>query len=56
MRPNCATTALRPGCRSIPAAKFRYSAELHGMTEAAFPFSEPKPRFRHAGLRKFACR
>jgi hypothetical protein len=27
--------ALRPGCRSIPAAKFRHSAELNGSTKAA---------------------
>jgi hypothetical protein len=24
------TAALRPGCRSIPAARFRHSAELNG--------------------------
>ncbi len=27
-RPNSATAALRPGCHSIPAVKFRHSAEL----------------------------
>jgi len=29
------TAALRPACRSIPAAKFRLSAELKGATKAA---------------------
>jgi len=33
-RQNCATTALRPGCRSIPAAKFRHYAELNSATKA----------------------
>ena len=34
-RPNCATAALRPGCRSIPTAKFRHSAEPDGATRTA---------------------
>src|ERR1035437_9160434 len=29
------TAPLRPGCRSIPAAKFRHSAELDGATRTA---------------------
>ena len=32
------TAALRPGCRSIPAVKFRQPTELNGATKAPFPF------------------
>src|ERR1039457_863830 len=35
------TAPLRPGCRSIPAAKFRHSAELDGATRTALN-SPPK--------------
>ena len=46
-RPNCATAALRPGCRSIPAAKFRHSAELYGATKAALNSPPNKLRTQH---------
>ena len=50
-RPNCATAALRPGCRSIPAAKFRPSAELDGATRAALN-SPPKALRTHRRSRR----
>jgi hypothetical protein len=43
-RPNCATAALRTGCRSIPAARFRHSGELIGATKA--PLNSPPNALR----------
>jgi hypothetical protein len=51
-RPNCATAALRPGCRSIPAAKFRHSAELNGATKAALNSPPNELRTQRRSRRK----
>lgn len=54
-RPDCAHRYARPGQRSIPAAKFRHSAELISATKAAL-VSPPnalrihrRPRRKRAG-------
>ena len=51
--------ALRPGCRSILATKFRHSAELIGPTKVPLPFSfalrTATPLSLRAGWRKNAC-
>ena len=53
-RPNSATAALRPVCRSIPAAKFRHSVELISATKATLDSPlcrlRTQSRFRHEGL------
>jgi hypothetical protein len=50
------TAALRPACRSIPAARFRHSAELIGPTKVPLPFSfalrTATPLSLRAGWRK----
>src|ERR1039458_596828 len=51
-RPNCVTAALRPACRSIPAAKFRHAAELYGATRAAL--NSPPNALRNQ--RRFRCK
>src|SRR5208282_659937 len=53
-RPNSATAALRPVCRSIPPAKFRHSGALISATKATLDsplfWLRTQSRFRHEGL------
>ena len=44
----CRNILCRPGCRSIPAAKFRHSAELNGATKTALnsPLNELRTQRR----------
>ena len=48
------TAPLRPGCRSIPAAKFRHSAELDGATRTALNFPPKALRTQRRSRRKWA--
>jgi hypothetical protein len=50
------TVALRPDCRSIPAAKFRHSAELNGATRAALNSTLNELRTQRRSRRKRADR
>ena len=48
------TAALRPVCRSIPAARFRHSAELNGATRAALNSPPNALRTQRRSRRKWA--
>jgi hypothetical protein len=46
----CATPSLRPGCRSIPAAKFRHSKKLNSATKAALNSLHTQANDQQSGI------